>query len=211
MGYQGMVHIPPTRALYIGNIADSVDDEILRQHFSQIGPVIRAVVKKDVSSKRHLGYGFIEYQDDRYIDIALRQLQNSNLEGSSLRIEISKTKAHSSRAYRSNGRNPQEMPVPPHRFVRYPLAFDASANSSDYSRTPYDYYAGYGAPVDPYYAMYMPHPGMHVPFDPYAYGQLPPYPQQGVPPGAGKSNQKSSGKGYGRSSGSSKGARYSPY
>ena len=166
--------------MYIRNLATSVDDESLRRHFERCGRVVSAVVKHDLHTKRHLGYGFVEYGTVDDVEAAMMDLQGSMLEGRSIHVERSKSRPGAS-GITSFARSRSAAP---------PRSYGAPSSHRDhdpYAPAPYDPYAassyrgGYppappysGAPVAPY-------PPMGYDYD---YGGYPPS-YSGTPPSRG--------------------------
>lgn len=50
--------------LYVGNLPYSLTEEALKEHFSQAGTVVSAVVITDKYSGRSKGFGFVEMSNE---------------------------------------------------------------------------------------------------------------------------------------------------
>jgi hypothetical protein len=50
--------------LFIGSLAYATNDDGLKAHFAQIGPVASARVITDRDSGRSKGFGFVEYENE---------------------------------------------------------------------------------------------------------------------------------------------------
>jgi hypothetical protein len=57
-----------TRKIFVGGLAPSVDEQVLRQYFEQFGAVEDAVVMYDHDNKRPRGFGFITFADEESVD-----------------------------------------------------------------------------------------------------------------------------------------------
>uniref|UniRef100_A0A7S0RI27 RRM domain-containing protein n=1 Tax=Chlamydomonas leiostraca TaxID=1034604 RepID=A0A7S0RI27_9CHLO len=57
-----------TKKIFVGGLAPSVDDKMLRQHFEQFGTVEDAVVMYDHDNKRPRGFGFVTFASEESVD-----------------------------------------------------------------------------------------------------------------------------------------------
>lgn len=57
-----------TRKIFVGGLAPSVDEQVLRQYFEQFGQVDDAVVMYDHDNKRPRGFGFITFAEEESVD-----------------------------------------------------------------------------------------------------------------------------------------------
>lgn len=58
-----------------------MDDNKLRELFSQYGEVLKAEVVKDRETGRSRGFGFVEMADDKAADEAIKALNGSDMDG----------------------------------------------------------------------------------------------------------------------------------
>lgn len=86
-----------SQKLFIGGIAFSTTTQALRDFFSPAGTVVSATLVTDPDTGRSRGFGFIEMATSDEADHAVTQLNGRELDGSRLRVEISKPKAAGSR------------------------------------------------------------------------------------------------------------------
>jgi RNA recognition motif-containing protein len=84
--------------LFVGGLAWATNDESLRAHFEQFGEVVDAKVITDRDTGRSRGFGFITYGDPAHAAEAAAGLNNTELEGRSIRVD-----AATERAPRSGG------------------------------------------------------------------------------------------------------------
>eukprot|EP00924_Labyrinthula_sp_SR-Ha-C_P001370 maker-scaffold_44-snap-gene-1.96-mRNA-1 protein AED:0.01 eAED:0.01 QI:82/1/1/1/0/0.5/2/63/279 len=75
--------------IYIGNLAEECDDEILWEIFVQCGPVANVSVPRDRVTRRHNGYGFVEYRLARDAEYAMRVLNLCPIFGKPIKINKS--------------------------------------------------------------------------------------------------------------------------
>ena len=76
--------------IYVGNIAWSVSDDQLEEHFSQYGTVTSAKIIIDKFSKRSRGFGFVEMADGG--EQAIAELNDKDFEGRPLVVNESRSK-----------------------------------------------------------------------------------------------------------------------
>jgi RNA recognition motif-containing protein len=74
--------------VYVGNLASSVTSYDLRAHFSRAGEVIGALAISDKTSGQCRGFGFVEMAQLSDVAVAFSLLNNSELNGRRIRIEI---------------------------------------------------------------------------------------------------------------------------
>lgn len=76
--------------LYVGNLAYSVRDEDLRQHFSSFGQVESAKVMMERDTGRSKGFGFVEMSTSDESEAAIRGLNGQNMGGRDLTVNIAR-------------------------------------------------------------------------------------------------------------------------
>jgi len=67
--------------LYVGNLAYSITDDSLNQHFAEFGGVNSAKVMMDRDTGRSKGFGFVEMGSDAEAQAAIRGLNAKSMEG----------------------------------------------------------------------------------------------------------------------------------
>lgn len=85
--------------IYAGNLPFSVDDEKLREMFSQFGNVEEATVVRDRDTGRSRGFGFVEMPDAE-AQQAISSLNGNDMEGRTLRISEARPREPRSRQQR---------------------------------------------------------------------------------------------------------------
>jgi RNA recognition motif-containing protein len=78
--------------LFVGSLAFSTTTEGLQDFFAQAGEVTSAAVVTDRDTGRSRGFGFVEMTTPEAAQRAVADLNGRELDGRSLRIEVSKPK-----------------------------------------------------------------------------------------------------------------------
>ena len=78
--------------LFVGGIAFATTNDSLRELFAQAGNVVSATVVTDRDTGQSRGFGFVEMSTSEEAEQAVQQLNGKNLDGRSLKVEISKPK-----------------------------------------------------------------------------------------------------------------------
>ena len=73
--------------LFVGGLAWATRDETLRDHFSQCGEVTDAKVIMERETGRSRGFGFVTFADSETAAKAREELNNSDLDGRSIRVD----------------------------------------------------------------------------------------------------------------------------
>ena len=72
--------------LYVGNLAYSVTDESLNQHFAEFGGVNSAKVMMDRDTGRSKGFGFVEMESPMAAQSAIRGMHGKTIDGRALTV-----------------------------------------------------------------------------------------------------------------------------
>lgn len=72
--------------IYIGNLDEKVNDEILWELMLQAGPVVNVHTPKDKVSNQHLGYGFIEFRSEEDAEYAMKVMNMIKLFGKPIKV-----------------------------------------------------------------------------------------------------------------------------
>lgn len=78
--------------LYVGNLAFHVTEDLLRQKFTSAGEVASVSVMQDRETGRSRGFGFVEMSTAEGAQKALSELNGTDLEGRSLRVDVAEEK-----------------------------------------------------------------------------------------------------------------------
>ena len=83
--------------IYVGNLAYSTNDDILRDAFAAYGEVASARVVSDRMTGRSKGFGFVEMPDRAQAQAAIDGLNGKDLDGRALRVNESQPKPREER------------------------------------------------------------------------------------------------------------------
>lgn len=78
------------RTLYVGGLAEEVDEAILRAAFLPFGDIREATIPKDRSTGGHRGFGFVEFEEEEDAQQAVLNMNNSELFGRTVRVNTSR-------------------------------------------------------------------------------------------------------------------------
>ncbi len=73
--------------LFVGGLAWATSDDSLRAHFEQFGEVTEAKVITDRDTGRSRGFGFVSFSDTGSADSARDELNGSELDGRTIRVD----------------------------------------------------------------------------------------------------------------------------
>ncbi len=74
--------------VYVGNLAGTVTSQDLLEHFSQAVEVTGALAVRDKASGRCRGFGFVEMAEPSDAAVAFGLLNNTELNGQRIKIEV---------------------------------------------------------------------------------------------------------------------------
>jgi len=81
--------------VFVGNFSFSVDDEKLREYFSEAGAVVSAKVMKEGQGGRSRGFGFVEFSSPEDAQSAITKLDGQVWEGRVIKVsEDRSTRRH---------------------------------------------------------------------------------------------------------------------
>ena len=78
------------RKLYVGGLAFTTTEEMLREEFAKFGSVTSATVIRDRYSDRSRGFGFVEMSTDSEAEEAIKGLNNTTFDGRQITIDYAK-------------------------------------------------------------------------------------------------------------------------
>ena len=90
--------------IYVSNLSFNVQDEDLKDFFTEYGEVSSAKVITDKFTGKSRGFGFVEMSDDEAAKKAIAELDQATVEGRNIRVMEAKPKEdkHARRNFRSN-------------------------------------------------------------------------------------------------------------
>ena len=86
--------------IYVSNLSFNVQDEDLREFFTEYGEVTSAKVIMDKATGKSRGFGFVEMPDAAAAKKAIADLDNATVENRTIRVMEARPKEE-----RSNGNN----------------------------------------------------------------------------------------------------------
>lgn len=78
------------KKLFVGSLPWGVDDDKLRELFSQAGNVVSAQVVKDRETGRSRGFGFVEMSTEEEANAAVQNLNDTDLDGRKIIVNIAR-------------------------------------------------------------------------------------------------------------------------
>lgn len=73
--------------LFVGNISWNVDDQQLKEFFSQVGEVEKAEIIYDKVNNRHKGFGFVTFVNAEDAAKAIEELNGKELDGREVKVD----------------------------------------------------------------------------------------------------------------------------
>ena len=89
--------------IYVGNLADDLSEDELRETFEAHGQVSSARIIKDKFTGRSRGFGFVEMPNDDEAQTAIGALNNSDLKGQTLKVNEARPRPEGRRGGRRRG------------------------------------------------------------------------------------------------------------
>lgn len=80
------------KKLYVGNLDYSVTQDDLREHFSEAGDVVDAVVITHRDTGRSKGFGFVEFAKDEEAQKAIELFNNNDFKGRTIVVNEARPK-----------------------------------------------------------------------------------------------------------------------
>ncbi|MGW0314802.1 RNA recognition motif domain-containing protein [Streptomyces flavidovirens] len=74
--------------LYVGNLAQSTTDDLLRSVFSDFGHVLDSLVMRDRDTGDSRGFGFVSFSNAQEADAAIRALNGTQLDGHKITVKV---------------------------------------------------------------------------------------------------------------------------
>lgn len=79
--------------MYVSNLSFHTSDDDLRKLFEQFGAVSSAKVISDKETGRSRGFGFVEMGADEEANVAIKGLNNKEVEGRAMSVTVAREKA----------------------------------------------------------------------------------------------------------------------
>lgn len=81
------------RLLYVGGLAEDVDEKVLHAAFIPFGDLIEVQMPLDFETQAHRGFGFVEFETNEDAKAALDNMHNAELFGRTIKVNIAKPMA----------------------------------------------------------------------------------------------------------------------
>jgi len=91
--------------IYVSNLSFNVQDEDLRAFFTPYGEVSSAKIITDRESGRSRGFGFVEMTDEAASKKAISELNESSVDGRTIKVMEAKPKEDRGGSFGKNDRN----------------------------------------------------------------------------------------------------------
>ncbi len=89
-----------TKRLFVGKLPYSVTDSKLEEIFAAIGTVSSANVINDRDTGQSKGFGFVDMENDKDADKAIAELNDSEIEGRNIVVNVAKPREERSQGPR---------------------------------------------------------------------------------------------------------------
>ena len=76
--------------IYVGNLPWSMNDESLKELFSQFGEITEAIIIMDRQTNRSKGFGFVTFADDASAQRAVEEMSEKEIEGRKITVSIAR-------------------------------------------------------------------------------------------------------------------------
>jgi RNA recognition motif-containing protein len=76
--------------IYVSNLSFNVQDEDLKEFFTEYGEVSSAKVITDKFTNKSRGFGFVEMPNDEAAEKAIKELDGAHVEGRAITVTIAK-------------------------------------------------------------------------------------------------------------------------
>ena len=78
--------------IYVSNLSFNVEDEDLKEYFTEYGEVTSAKVITDKFTNRSRGFGFVEMTDEVAAQKAIQELDGATVDGRAIKVNVAKPK-----------------------------------------------------------------------------------------------------------------------
>jgi hypothetical protein len=73
--------------IFVGGLPQSVDSQVLGDHFAQFGYVVEAKVHIDSKTQRSKGFGYVSFDESRSVELALASGRNIIIDGKHVEVK----------------------------------------------------------------------------------------------------------------------------
>ncbi|CAG0879799.1 unnamed protein product [Cyprideis torosa] len=78
------------RMVYVGGLAEEVDEKVLRAAFIPFGDIIDVQIPLDYQTEKHRGFAFVEFETAEDAAAAIDNMNDSELYGRTIRVNVAK-------------------------------------------------------------------------------------------------------------------------
>jgi RNA recognition motif-containing protein len=82
-----------SKKLFVGSLSWDTNDDALLQAFARFGEVVEAKVINDRDTGRSRGFGFVTFADDNAAEQAMSELDGTDLDGRTIRVNEAQEKS----------------------------------------------------------------------------------------------------------------------
>ncbi|MCB9641277.1 MAG: RNA-binding protein [Myxococcales bacterium] len=93
--------------IFVGGLAWATDERGLEEAFSSYGEITEAKVVRDRATGRSRGFGFVTFANSTAAREAMEQMNDSMLDGRSIRVDLAQERDNSSRDRGPRDRGPR--------------------------------------------------------------------------------------------------------
>ena len=115
------------RVVFIGNIPYGVSEEMIMEIFSSCGKVMNFRLVYDKETGQPKGFGFLEYSDTDSAQSAIRNLNEYDLNGRTLRVDFSNDNRATKGGDNNNNNQSSNRAPPPAHFDAAPPGANPNA------------------------------------------------------------------------------------
>jgi RNA recognition motif-containing protein len=90
-----------SKKLFVGNISFKMNEDDLKDLFSQSGTVVSVAIPTDRETGRKRGFAFVEMENQEEADAAIETFNGKTIEGREIIVNPSKPKERTNNNYRS--------------------------------------------------------------------------------------------------------------
>ncbi|KAF4518732.1 hypothetical protein B566_EDAN005185 [Ephemera danica] len=80
----------PKRTVYVGGLAEEVDEKVLHAAFIPFGDIIDIQIPLDYETEKHRGFAFVEFETAEDAMAAIDNMNDSELFGRTIRVNLAK-------------------------------------------------------------------------------------------------------------------------
>jgi len=93
-----------SKKLFVGSLSWNTDDNGLREAFAPHGEITQATVVTDRDTGRSRGFGFVTFADDECADRAVAALNQTELDGRTIKVDVAQARERERDGYRPSSR-----------------------------------------------------------------------------------------------------------